>query len=302
MLSNKEIVCPDNLLNIAHNKKGIEAAIVNAGKPLAMISAMDAVKENLIIPIFIGDKNEIESCATNLKFDISKYEIIHEPVENNTAKIAARLASEGKIKIIVKGHIHTDVLMKEVIKKEYGLLGKTRLSHIWHMTLNKDDKPLIITDGALNVIPNLKTKMHILRNVIDFSHRIGISRPKVAVLSATEEVLESVQSSLDAKEITELASKENLNADIFGPLAFDNSISKKSAAIKGVKNSVAGQADVILVPSVETGNGLVKMMVYFMGACAAGFIVGGKVPVVVTSRADSSSSRIASIAASVIAA
>jgi|TARA_B100001540_G_scaffold82455_1_gene74048 phosphate acetyltransferase len=301
MLSNKEIVCPDNLLNIAHNKKGIEAAIVNAGKPLAMISAMDAVKENLIIPIFIGDKNEIESCATNLKFDISKYEIIHEPVENNTAKIAARLASEGKIKIIVKGHIHTDVLMKEVIKKEYGLLGKTRLSHIWHMTLNKDDKPLIITDGALNVIPNLKTKMHILRNVIDFSHRIGISRPKVAVLSATEEVLESVQSSLDAKEITELASKENLNADIFGPLAFDNSISKKSAAIKGVKNSVAGQADVILVPSVETGNGLVKMMVYFMGACAAGVVIGGKVPVVITSRSDDAPARLASIAAAVVA-
>ena len=301
MLSNKEIVCPDNLLNIAHNKKGIEAAIVNAGKPLAMISAMDAVKENLIIPIFIGDKNEIESCATNLKFDISKYEIIHEPVENNTAKIAARLASEGKIKIIVKGHIHTDVLMKEVIKKEYGLLGKTRLSHIWHMTLNKDDKPLIITDGALNVIPNLKTKMHILRNVIDFSHRIGISRPKVAILSATEEVLESVQSSLDAKEITELASKENLNADIFGPLAFDNSISKKSATIKGVKNSVAGQADVILVPSVETGNGLVKMMVYFMGACAAGVVIGGKVPVVITSRSDDAPARLASIAAAVVA-
>ena len=301
MLSNKEIVCPDNLLNIAHNKKGIEAAIVNAGKPLAMISAMDAVKENLIIPIFIGNKKEIESCATNLKFDITKYEIIHEPVENNTAKIAARLASEGKIKIIVKGHIHTDVLMKEVIKKEYGLLGKTRLSHIWHMTLNKDDKPLIITDGALNVIPNLKTKMHILRNVIDFSHRIGISRPKVAVLSATEEVLESVQSSLDAKEITELASKENLNADIFGPLAFDNSISKKSAAIKGVKNSVAGQADVILVPSVETGNGLVKMMVYFMGACAAGVVIGGKVPVVITSRSDDAPARLASIAAAVVA-
>ncbi len=301
MLSNKEIVCPDNLLNIAHNKKGIEVAIVNAGKPLAMISAMDAVKENLIIPIFIGDKKEIESCANNLKFDISKYKIIHEPVENNTAKIAAKLASEGKIKIIVKGHIHTDVLMKEVIKKEYGLLGKTRLSHIWHMTLNKDDKPLIITDGALNVIPNLKTKMHILRNVIDFSHRIGISRPKIAILSATEEVLESVQSSLDAKEITDLASKENLNADIFGPLAFDNSISKKSAAIKGVKNSVAGQADVILVPSVETGNGLVKMMVYFMGACAAGVVIGGKVPVVITSRSDDAPARLASIAAAVVA-
>ena len=301
MLSNKEIVVPNNLLDAAHKKKGVKAGIVNAGKPLPMLSVQDAVNENLIEPIFIGDKNEIESCATNLKFDISKYEIIHEPVENNTAKIAARLASEGKIKIIVKGHIHTDVLMKEVIKKEYGLLGKTRLSHIWHMTLNKDDKPLIITDGALNVIPNLKTKMHILRNVIDFSHRIGISRPKVAVLSATEEVLESVQSSLDAKEITELASKENLNADIFGPLAFDNSISKKSAAIKGVKNSVAGQADVILVPSVETGNGLVKMMVYFMGACAAGVVIGGKVPVVITSRSDDAPARLASIAAAVVA-
>ena len=301
MLSNKEIVVPNNLLNAALKNKGVKAGIVNAGKPLPMLSVQDAVNENLIEPIFIGDKSEITKCAEDLKWDISKYEIIHEPIENNTAAIAAKLASEEKIRIIVKGHIHTDVLMKEVIKKEYGLLGKTRLSHIWHMTLNKDDKPLIITDGALNVIPNLKTKMHILRNVIDFSHRIGISRPKVAVLSATEEVLESVQSSLDAKEITELASKENLNADIFGPLAFDNSISKKSAAIKGVKNSVAGQADVILVPNVETGNGLVKMMVYFMGACAAGVVIGGKVPVVITSRSDDAPARLASIAAAVVA-
>jgi len=301
MLSNKEIVCPDNLLNVAHKKKGVPAAIVNAGKPLPMLSAMDAVNENLINPVLIGDKKEIESCANDLKFDISKYEIIHEPVENDTAKVAAKLASKGKIKIIVKGHIHTDILMKEVIKKEYNLLGKTRLSHIWHMTLDKNDKPLIITDGALNVMPNVKTKMHILRNVIDFSHRIGTARPKVAVLSATEEVLDSVQSSIDAKEITELCKKENLNADVFGPLAFDNSISKKSAAIKGVKNPVAGEADIILVPSVETGNGLVKMMVYFMGACAAGVVIGGKVPVVITSRSDDAPARLASIAAAVVA-
>jgi len=301
MLSNKEIVCPDNLLNVAHKKKGVPAAIVNAGKPLPMLSAMDAVNENLITPVLIGDKKEIESCANDLKFDISKYEIIHEPVENDTAKVAAKLASKGKIKIIVKGHIHTDILMKEVIKKEYNLLGKTRLSHIWHMTLDKNDKPLIITDGALNVMPNVKTKMHILRNVIDFSHRIGTARPKVAVLSATEEVLDSVQSSMDAKEITDLATKEKLNADVFGPLAFDNSISKKSAAIKGVKNAVAGEADIILVPSVETGNGLVKMMVYFMGACAAGVVIGGKVPVVITSRSDDAPARLASIAAAVVA-
>ena len=301
MLSNREIVCPNNLLDEAHKKKGVKVAVVNAGKPLPMLSVQDAVNENLIEPIFIGDKKEILKCAEDLKWDISEYEIIDEPVENDTAKIAAKLASEDKIKIIVKGHIHTDVLMKEVLKREYNLLGKTRLSHIWHMSVEKDGKPLIVTDGALNVLPNVKTKMHILKNVINFSNRIGISRPKVAVLSATEEVLDSVPSSLDAAELTKLAKEENLEADVFGPLAFDNSISKKSAAIKGIKNVVAGEADVLLVPSVETGNGLVKMMIYFMGACAAGVVVGGKVPVVITSRSDEAQARLASIAAAVVA-
>ena len=301
MLSNKEIVCPNNLLDYAHQKKGVKAGIVNAGKPLPMLSVQDAVKENLIDPIFIGDKKEIIKCAEDLKWDVSKFEIIDEPVENNTAAIAAKLASQNKIRIIVKGHIHTDILMKEVLKREYDLLGKTRLSHIWHMTIGKNDKPLIITDGALNVQPNVKTKMHILKNVINFSNRIGIERPKIAVLSATEEVLDSVPSSKDAAEITKIAKDENLNADVYGPLAFDNSISKKSAAIKGIKNAVAGVADVLLVPSVETGNGLVKMMIYFMGACAAGVVVGGKVPVVITSRSDEAQARLASIAAAVVA-
>jgi len=301
MLSNKEIICPNNLLDVAHKKKIVKAAIVNAGMPLPMLSVQDAVNEKLIEPIFIGDKNKILKCAEQLKWDISNYKIIIEPVENNTAAIAAKLASENKIKIIVKGHIHTDVLMKEILKREYNLLGKTRLSHLWHMTTNKEDKSLIITDGALNVLPNIKTKMHILRNVINFSKRIGNSRPKIAILSATEEILDSVPSSIDASEITKIAKEENLEADVFGPLAFDNSISKKSAAIKGVKNIVAGEADVLLVPSVETGNALVKMMIYFMGACAAGVVVGGKVPVVITSRSDEAQARLASIAAAVVA-
>ena len=301
MLSNKEIVCPNNLLDVAHQKKGISAGIVNAGKSITMMSVMDAVNENLITPTFIGNKDEIEKCALELNFDISDFKILDEKNENKTAVIAAELASKEKIKIIVKGHIHTDVLMKEVIKKKYNLIGKTRLSHIWHMTLDKEDKPLIITDGALNVSPNVKTKMHILKNVINFCNRIGNERPKVSILSATEEVLDSVQSSLDAKEITELAKKENLKADVFGPLAFDNSISKKSAEIKGIKNVVAGDADVLLVPNVEAGNALVKIMVYFMGACAAGVVVGGKVPIVITSRSDVATARLASIAAAVVA-
>ena len=301
MLSNKEIVCPNNLLDFAHKKKGVKVAVVNAGKPLPMLSVQDAVNENLIEPIFIGNKEEINKCAQDLKWDISHFEIIHEPVENNTAAIAAKLASDGIVKIIVKGHIHTDILMKEILKREYDLLGKTRLSHIWHMTVGKNDKPLIITDGALNVLPNVKTKMHILKNVINFSKRIEIERPKIAILSATEEVLDSVPSSKDAAEITKLAKEENLDADVFGPLAFDNCVSKKSAAIKGIKNEVAGIADVLLVPSVETGNSLVKMMIYFCGACAAGVVVGGKVPVVITSRSDEAQARLASIAAAVVA-
>ena len=301
MLSNKEILCPHNLLDYSAKKKGVRAAIVNAGKPLAMLSVQDAVNEKLIEPVFIGDKKEIIKCAEDLTFDISQYEIIDEPVENNTAPIAAKLASEDKVRIIVKGHIHTDILMKEVLKRDYGLIGKTRLSHIWHLTINKDDKPLIITDGALNVLPNMKTKLHILRNVVDFSKRIGIEKPKVAILSATEEVIESVPSSMEAAELTKLAKFENIKADVFGPLAFDNCISKKSAAIKGIKNNVAGEADVLLVPSVETGNSLVKMMIYFCGACAAGVVVGGKVPIVITSRSDEAQARLASIAAAVVA-
>ena len=301
MLSDKSTVCPVNLLNIAHQKRGVKAAIVNAGKKLPMMSVMDAVSEKLITPILIGDKQKIQECADELKFDISNYEIVNEPVENNTARIATKLASEDKIKVIVKGHIHTDILMKEVLKREYNLLGKTRLSHIWHMTIDKEDKPLIITDGALNVLPNVKTKMHILKNVINFSNRIGIQRPKIAILSATEEIIDSVPSSKEADELTKLAKKEKLNADVFGPLAFDNSISKKSANIKGIQNKVAGMADVLLVPSVETGNGLVKMLIYFCGACAAGVVVGGKVPVVITSRSDEAPARLASIAAAIVA-
>ena len=145
MLSDKSTVCPNNLLDLAHQKKGVKVAIVNAGKTLPMISVMDAVKEKLIIPVLIGDESEIKNTADNIKFDISEYELINEPIENNTAKIATRLASQDKIKIIVKGHIHTDILMKEVLKREYHLLGKKRLSHIWHMTLEKDDKPLILS-------------------------------------------------------------------------------------------------------------------------------------------------------------
>ena len=300
MLSNKKIVCPNNLINIAKKSGIVNAAIVNAGEIFPMESVHKAVTHNLINPIFIGNQDEIKKYAKKLKWDISKYKIIDEKSENNTAPIAARLASEDKVKIIVKGHIHTDVLMKAVLKRDLNLIGKKRLSHVWHMTLDKDDKPFIITDGVVNVLPKLEVKMHILKNAVNFANKIGILRPKVAVLSATEEIIESVPSSVEANLITKRVLEENINADVFGPLAFDNSVSKKSAAIKKIKNAVSGNTDIMLVPNVETGNALVKMMIYFMGACAAGVVLGGKAPVVITSRSDEAEARLASIAAAIV--
>ena len=300
MLSNKKIVCPNNLINVAKKSGTIDAAIVNAGEIFPMESVHKAVENDLINPVFIGDKNEIKKYADKLNWNIAKYKIIHEKDENSTAPIAAKLASDDKVKIIVKGHIHTDVLMKAVLKRDLNLIGKKRLSHVWHMTLDKNDKPFIITDGVVNVLPKLEVKMHILRNAVDFANKIGISKPKVAVLSATEEIINSVPSSIEADLITKKAKEENINADVFGPLAFDNSVSKKSAVIKKIKNNVSGNADILLVPNVETGNALVKMMIYFMGACAAGVVLGGKAPVVITSRSDEAEARLASIAAAIV--
>jgi len=301
MLSNKKIVCPNNLINRAKKIGSVNAVIVNAGEILPMESTHKAVQNNLINPIFIGNETEIKKHAQKLNWNISKYEIIDEKDENSTASMAAKLAGEGKVKIIVKGHIHTEVLLKAVLKRDLNLIGKKRLSHVWHMTLDADDKPFIITDGVLNVLPKLEVKMHILRNAINFANKIGIARPKVSVLSATEEILKSVPSSIEAQKITKRAKEENINADIFGPLAFDNSVSKKAAVIKKIKNEVAGSANILLVPNVETGNALVKMMIYFMGACAAGVVIGGRTPVVITSRADDSEARLASIAAAIVA-
>ena len=301
MLSNKKIICPINLIDRAKKRGLVDAAIINAGEMFPMESVYKAVQNNLINPIFIGNESEIKKHAEKLNWNISKYKIIDEKIEEKTAPIAAKLASEDKVKILVKGHIHTDILMKSILKRSLNLIGKKRLSHVWHMTLEVEDKPLIITDGVVNVIPKLEVKMHILRNAVDFANKIGIARPKVSILSATEEVIDSVPSSIEADLITKKAKEENINAEVFGPLAFDNSVSKKSAAIKKIKNEVAGSANILLVPNVETGNALVKMMIYFMGACAAGVVIGGKTPVVITSRADESEARLASIAAAIVA-
>ena len=301
MLSQNKAVVPENLISLAKKTSQMPVGIVSAHQAAAMESAKQAFELNLIIPIFIGDKNGIQEEASALNWDINSFEIIDQSDEQEAAIIGVQLARDNKIKVLIKGNLHTDTLMRAYLKKEFALIEKRRLSHIWHMTTPNNNKPLFITDGALNVSPRIDVKMHILFNAVEFAKKTGVSKPRVAVLSGTEDPIESMPSSMEAKEVMERAQKENIDAYVHGPLAFDNAVSPEAARIKKISNDVAGKADILLVPNLETGNSLSKIMVFFMGACAAGFIVGGKVPVVVASRADNAASRLASIAASIIA-
>ena len=302
MLSQNKAVVPENLISLAKKTSQMPVGIVSAHQTAAMESAKQAFELNLIIPIFIGDKNGIQEEAKTLNWDMNSFEIIDQSDEQEAAIIGVQLARDNKIKVLIKGNLHTDTLMRAYLKKEFALIEKRRLSHIWHMTIPNNNKPLFITDGALNVSPRIEVKMHILFNAVEFAKKIGISKPRVAVLSGTEDPIESMPSSMEAKEVMERAQKENIDAYVHGPLAFDNAVSPEAARIKKISNDVAGKADILLVPNLETGNSLSKIMVFFMGACAAGFVVGGKVPVVVASRADNAASRLASIAAAIIAA
>ncbi len=295
-----------NTIPSALKSKALETPNLTAGVVCAdQTSILSAVKEGweigLINPILIGNKNLILNKADEADLEIENFEIINTKDEQESSRVACDLANENKIKIIIKGNLHTDVLMKSYLKKEYNLLVGRRLSHIWQMSSSKLNKPLYITDGALNVLPRIDIKLQILKNAIEFYKKLHESKPRVALLSGTEDPIESMPSSIESKKVMDLANQENIDAFVFGPLAFDNAISSEAAKIKGITNEVAGNADIILVPNLETGNSLSKIMVYYMDACAAGIVIGGKTPVVVPSRADSKVSKLASIMAAVVA-
>ena len=292
---------PKDLKNIAMKTPNISAAVVCPDHETVLSAVKEAKDINLINPTLIGDKNLIAETAIKLNLDIKDYNIIETSDREESAVVACQMASENKIKIIIKGNLHTDILMRFYLKKEFSLLEGKRLSHIWHMTAPELKKPLFITDGALNVLPRVEIKLQILKNAVQFCNKLNISKPKVAILSGTEDPIDSMPSSIEAKKVMEQAHEEKINAFIHGPLAFDNAVSEEAAKIKKIDNEVAGKADIILVPNLETGNSLSKMMVYFMNACAAGIVIGGKTPVVVPSRADSKNSKIASIMAAIVA-
>ena len=292
---------PEDLKTTSLKTPNIPAVVVCPDQESVLTAVKEAQDINILNPTLVGNRNLIEQTAKKLSFNIENFKILETANEEESAAVACKMASENEEKIIIKGNLHTDILMRFYLKKEFNLIQGKRLSHIWHMTAPKLKKPLFITDGALNVLPRVDIKLQILKNAVQFCNKLNISKPKVAILSGTEDPIESMPSSIEAKKVMELAQGEEINAFIHGPLAFDNAISEQAAKIKNIKNEVAGNADILLVPNIETGNSLSKIMVYFMNACAAGIVIGGKTPVVVPSRADSKNSKLASIMAAVVA-
>lgn len=301
MLSQLTPVCPQPLLNQAQALPAMATAVVNAGSELALESAKLAFEASIIVPILVGNIAAIQKAAQAIEWNIDQFELIASESEEDSAAKAVQCVHQGMAKLLMKGHLHTDVLIRALLNKEHGLRTGERLSHLFHMSVPDSDRVLCITDAVVNVSPDTKTQLSILRGATDVMHAVGNLKPKVALLSATEVVTQAMPSSMAAKELlAAMSDQDHQAADVFGPLAFDGAVSPEAAKIKGITHSVAGHADVLLVPNIETGNAIFKQLVYFNGATAAGVLMGAKVPVILTSRADPPAARLASAALAVV--
>ena len=304
MLSAAPFECPPNLLAHAQQHPPLKTAVVNATTVTVMTSVKLATEHNLIEPILIGAADAITSMAAAINWDIRAFTVIDAESDLKAAKISVALAHSDEVSALMKGHIHSETLMQEALQRKQGIRLKRRPSHAFYMTVPGHQSGVCITDAVINILPRAKQKIEIARNVIELMHALGNSKPRVALISGTEVPTPEMPSSMDAIEVVKEAENGALpGAEIAGPMALDVAISEKAATIKGVDNTVAGKADVLLVPNLEAGNILFKQMVYSMSATAAGLVLGMKVPIMLTSRADPPEARLASAAlASVYAA
>lgn len=301
MLSKTPVICPPGLLDAVAGLPQLRTGIVNAVSPVVLESARDALDAGIIEPVLVGRKADIHKAGEAIGWDVSGVELIEADGEQAATAIAAEAAGKGALGAVMKGHVHTDVFMRGLLQREACLRTGQRLAHVFHMSVPSSERALLISDAALNTHPDRETAQAIIANTVTLAHAIGLERPQIALLSATEEKLDAVPSSIAAAELTQWANAGGVeNADVYGPLSFDLALSPAAVAIKGVTYRVAGQADALVVPDIVTGNALFKMMVYFMGACAAGIVLGAKVPILLTSRADPPAARIASAALAVI--
>lgn len=297
MLCTRPFACPPSLLAGAF--AGAEpTAVVAANAAVVLESARAAQAQGLIEPILVGSPPLVHRAAEEIGWDIAGCRLVAAESEAEAARAGVGLARSGEARMLMKGHLHTDVLMQAVLDRRDGLRTGRRLTHVFHMSVPYSERELLITDAAVNVAPDLATKLDIVRNAVDLAHALGLERPRVALLSATEQPSDGIPSSREAAAVVRAFAERNedLGCDIHGPLAFDNAVSPVAARLKGIDHPVAGHADVIVVPNIETGNALFKLMVHFMGATAAGIVLGASVPIVLTSRADPPEARLASAA------
>jgi phosphotransacetylase len=275
----------------------VPAAIVYPCSAAALEGAQEARAAGLIEPLLVGPKSAIERLAEQHGYAADAFEILDAAKPLDCAYAAAALVHEGRARVLIKGSLHTDELMKAVASRKAGLLTQRRVSHVFVMDVPHHDRLLFIADAAVNVAPRLRVKRDITQNAIDLAHAAGIDVPRVAVLSAAETVSEAVPSSVEAAALRDMAARgEITGAIVDGPLAFDNAISAEAARIKGIETPVAGRVDILIVPTIEAGNILYKSLVYLSGAIAGGIVMGTRAPIVLTSRADSAASRVMSAA------
>ena len=285
------------------NLPAITTAVVWPLSEVAMKGTVEAAAEGLIEPTLIGDGAAMKALADKMGTDISAFPILQADTEARAAELGVKMCRAGEAQAMMKGSLHTDELMKAAMARDTGLRTSRRISHVFIMDTPAYPRTLLITDAAINIAPELEDKVHIVQNAIDLAQALGIPEPKVALLSAVETVNPKIQSTLDAAALCKMAERGQITGGILdGPLAFDNAISKEAAKMKGIESEVAGDPDILLAPDLEAGNMLAKQLTFLANADAAGLVLGARVPIILTSRADSVRSRIASCGVAVLVA
>ena len=275
----------------------VPTAVVHPCDETSLGGAIEAAEAGIIRPLLVGPTPKIRAVAETLRLDLGPYEIVDAPHSHAAAEKGVELVQLGKAELLMKGSLHTDELLAEVVPKDTGLRTERRISHVFCMDVPTYHKPLFITDAAVNIFPSLEDKVDIVKNAIELAQALGIKEPKIAILSAVETVNPKIPSTIDAAALCKMAGRQQITGGVLdGPLAFDNAISRDAAEIKHIKSEVCGEADILLVPDLEAGNMLVKELSYLADADSAGIVLGARVPIILTSRADNVRARMASCA------
>jgi phosphotransacetylase len=293
----------ERLLERCKGLKPVPTAVVHPCEAGALAGAIEAGKKGLIEPILVGPFKKIDETAAAAGIEIGIPQIVDVPHSHAAAAKAVELVREGRAEILMKGSLHTDELMSAIVARDTGLRTSRRISHAFLMDVPTYHKVLVITDAAINIAPTLEDKVDICQNAIDLARSLGVATPKVAILAAVETVTSKMPATIDAACLCKMSERAQItNAILDGPLAFDNAISKEAADTKGIKSEVAGDPDILLAPDLEAGNILAKQLSFLANADSAGMVLGARVPVILTSRADSVRSRIASCAVAMLVA